>query len=438
MNRKPTDVANDYPLKSADFIRFLTQSNGLFWRIKHGAKQVEFLNLITIGGLEGKAQVEQLLLNLVFAQHIVVEEDFFRFKLFIKAIRENTEASVIFRIKDTMDRRFWLRMVGTPGINEPAFYNGSLHDITEHVSFINHLLHKELERQTMIEHDDIPVLLVEMASKTIISRNTMALQLFGFSYHEFDGKVLPDIYPPDQAPQISKAYEACLLEGQWEGQLTFIKKNGHTFEAKVKIKRLSLRERNLLRISIYEPVENQVPGASLIADSSPSTVAFADNLWAAMTGKFKIQDVLDTLLENQYRKSLFESVLYADIYEEKNRVDAYARGGLFDAMKPGIPFPFQGSVSQAIQVNRPPFFVIEDTLVSTRPIDWALFIPYGIRSYFAKPFYRGDKLRTLLMFCSTEVNRFSEKDIPLYELYYPAFLQGLKNWRKDKRSGQIT
>ena len=76
---------------------------------------------------------------------------------------------------------------------------------------------------------------------------------------------------------------------------------------------------------------------------------------------------------------------------------------------------------------------MDDTLQSLRPIDWALFIPHGIRSYLAKPFYHGDKLRTMLLFCSTEANVYSQKDLELYALYYPAFLHGLKNWRNRKK-----
>ena len=427
---------NEQALKSEDFIRFITHSHRVYWRIKAGEKQVEFLNMVQLSGLEAKTDVEHLLTNLVFAQNNVVEEDFFRFKLFIKAMRENRESTVIFRIKDKPDHRAWFRMTGAPGTSDPSYFYGSIHDITEHVSFIDHLLQKDLERQTMIEHDDIPVLLIDMENKTIISRNTISLQVFGYSFQEFDGKVFPDIYPPDQASHVSKAYEACLLNGSWEGELTFIKKNNLTFNAGVKMKRLSLRDRNLLRVAIYTTSDNILTDLIVPPSSTLSPDDFSRDLLTSMTGKFKIEEILDTLLGNQFRKPLFESVLYADIYEDKDRIDVYARGGIFDSMKPGVSYPFKGSVSQAIQHNRLPFYIIEDTLLSTRPIDWALFIPYGIRSYFAAPFYRGEKLRSLLMLCSTDINRFSEKDRTLYELYYPAFLQGLRNWRKEKRSGR--
>jgi hypothetical protein len=391
---------------------------------------VEFLNHVAIGGLEGAKEVERLLMNLVYAQDWIVEEDFFRFKLFIQSMRESRDATVIFRLRDKQDNRFWLRMTGAQGITDPLFYNGIIHDITEIVSYSNHLLEKDLERQTMIEHDELPVLLVDMEKKSIISRNTFAYRLFGYTYHEFNEMEFRDIYPTNQSARVSKAYETCLLEGNWEGRLTFLKKEEIPFDAKVKIKRLSLRDRNLLRISIYEVVETESPESKMIPGSLPGKEQFKQNLVAAMEGKYKMEDVLDTLLAHQYGKPLFEAVLYADIYEDKKKVYVYARGGSFATIEKGAVYDYRGTVSQAIRENRLPFMILEDTLLSTRPIDWALFIPHGVRSYFAKPFYHGAKLRTLLMFCSTEVNRYSEKEMELYELYYPAFLRGLKNWRR--------
>ena len=48
-------------------------------------------------------------------------------------------------------------------------------------------------------------------------------------------------------------------------------------------------------------------------------------------------------------------------------------------------------------------------------------------------YFHSGKLRTLLIFCAAEPNRFSEADLGLYEVYYPAFLKALRDWRKGKR-----
>ena len=57
---------------------------------------------------------------------------------------------------------------------------------------------------------------------------------------------------------------------------------------------------------------------------------------------------------------------------------------------------------------------MEDTAKSIKPIDWALFIPHGIRSYFAVPFFHENVLRDVVIFCSTTPSAFSPDNIQPY------------------------
>lgn len=436
---EPGVGTNMNPLKSDDFTRFIVNSpdpGGRFWRMKTADRKIEFLNDVDPAGLGHNA--EGLLQDLVWAQKVVVEEDFFRFKLFIKAMREGSEASAVFRFRENkkQSNRLWLKIVGKPAEDDPSYYYGCIRDITRDVDFINHLLEKDLERQTMIESENLPVLLVDMETRTVISRSTFAYDLFEYNFHEFNEIRFQDLYPPDQGSQVSRVYETCLLEGHWEGSLTLVKKGNVSFDARVKLKRLSLRDRNLLKISILS-VRRRPSGEEGVPASLPIDTRdreqFQQELRAGMESKYEIGDVLEALLAHPYSETLFDAVMYADIYVKKGKVVVYASGDPFQNFKSGSSYDYEGTVSQSIRENRLEFLILEDTLESTKPIDWALFIPHGIRSYFAKPFHHGSSLRTLLIFCSTEANRFSETDINLYELYYPAFLQGLRNWRKKKK-----
>ncbi|MGE5342704.1 MAG: hypothetical protein ACM3SY_14615 [Candidatus Omnitrophota bacterium] len=402
--------------------------------MKREDKTIEFLNDTLIGEFGDKTELVHLLQNLVYAQERVAEEDFFRFKLFVKAAREGREASVIFRARDEAGTfHHWLQMHGVPGSEDPSLYYGVIRNITQDVSFVNHLLEKDLERQIMIQHDTIPTLLVDMKTKAIISRNTFAYGLFGYEYHEFNEMGFRDIYPESETSRVSRIYETCLLEGFWEGHLVFLKKDQVRFGARIKIKRISLRERNLLRISIYESIEMEAPESPAAEVEFSDREQFKKRLMIAVSEKHEIEEILDTLLAHPYETPRFEAVLYADVYPNKQKIDIYGRGAPFTSLKPGISFNYNGTVSQAIVEKHLSFVILSDTLESTIPSDWALFIPHGIRSYFAKPFFHGSKLRTLLMFCSTEVNRFSEKDMGIYELYYQAFQKGLRNWRSKKK-----
>ena len=58
--------------------------------------------------------------------------------------------------------------------------------------------------------------------------------------------------------------------------------------------------------------------------------------------------------------------------------------------------------------------IVEDTAKSIKPIDWALFIPKGIRSYLALPFFIDGILREVVIFCSTSPHAFSENAIAPY------------------------
>lgn len=424
-DKKTTDDKMD-PVTSVNILRFIADTPGsLFWRKKDGEKEIEFLNDTESMGPGDDAG--KLLRDLVWARDVVVEDDFPRFKLFIKALREGKEASIIFRLRETgktPDRR-WVRITGAPSEGKPLYYYGWIFDMTRDVDFINRLLEKDLERQTMIESEDIPVLLVDMETKSVISRSTFAYDLFGYTYHEFNDLKFRDLYPPDGKSGMPRAYETCLLEGRWEGDLTLLKKGNVSFNAGVKLKRLSVRDRNLLKISIHS-IRGETVGEGGVPGTSP-------DLLAAMEGKDEIGEILDTLLAHEYVGSPFDAVLYADVYVKKGRVDVYSRGEPFLKFKSGTSYDYEGTVSQIIREDRLEFFILGDTFESTRTIDWALFIPHGIRSYFARPFFHGTNLRTLLIFCSTEPNRFTEADIELFESYYPAFLQGLRNWRKKKR-----
>lgn len=437
MTEKKPAGAIENPLKPGEFTRFISAAAGLFWRMRINEKKIEFLNHTAINGLSGNNDVEKLLHNLVWAQEVVAEEDFFRFKLFILSMREGKEASVIFRVRVKQEKQpdhFWIRIVGAPGGVEPSFYYGHIRDITQDVDFVSHLLEKDLERQTMIESENLPVMLVDMETGAVISRNTLAYELFGYTYREFISIKFQALYPEEQKSNISRLFETCLRDGHWEGSLPLVKKGNIPIQASVKIRRLSLRGRNLLKISIHQHngAEKKVPVSHPLP---PDREQFKQSLLAAAQEKYDMEEILDTLLGRQYGNPLFEAVMYADVYVKKRKVIVYARGKggeVFATLKPGTTFDFEGTVSQAIWENHLDFLILGDTLESTKPIDWALFIPHGVRSYFVKPFYHGDQLRTLLLFCSTQPNRFSEEDMDIYELYYPAFLKGLKNWRKKK------
>ncbi len=106
---------------------------------------------------------------------------------------------------------------------------------------------------------------------------------------------------------------------------------------------------------------------------------------------------------------------------------------VFKNLKFGESFAYEGTIAENIEQYKLDHLIIENTMNSIKAIDWALFTPHGIRSYYAKPFYERNVLRTILILCSKEPNAFSEKHIRDYDLLSEPFIQGLKNWRKACR-----
>jgi hypothetical protein len=420
--------------RTDDFNRFITGASGILWRMHREERSLELLNEQTVDALESSGKVGDLILDLVEAQKIVIDDDFFRYKMFIKNIREGLPANGIFRVRDRKGQYYWLKMGGCPGQKEPHYYYGFINDITEDVTFINNLLEKDLARQTIIQHDDRPVMLIDMKTRAVISRNTLAYNLFGYTFDDFNKITFRDLYPVEEASDVSAAYENCILDGLWDGQLRLIKKNREIITARVKFKRLTIQDKNLLRMSVVEILNGGSTATFTAIPVHEDAEQFSKRLMEAIAQKKMMADVLDTLLENPYGDFSFEAIMYADVQIKKHRVDVYARGDAFESIAFGASYEYEGTISQMLKENQLEYLIVEDTLESTKPIDWALFIPQGIRSYYAQPLYHGKNLRTVLLFCSTEKNRFCEKDRKIYQLYYPAFSKGLKNWRKYMRT----
>jgi len=144
--------------------------------------------------------------------------------------------------------------------------------------------------------------------------------------------------------------------------------------------------------------------------------------------------ILQTLLDNQYGHMNFDSIIYSDVYAKKNKVIVYAASKFSSSMKQGEAFSYEGTIAQNTSWHQLSHLIVEDTFSSIKAIDWALFIPQGIQSYFAKPFFDRKVMRTVLVLCSRQKNMFFDKYIPDYEFLYKPFLLGLANWRKAKRN----
>ncbi len=73
---------------------------------------------------------------------------------------------------------------------------------------------------------------------------------------------------------------------------------------------------------------------------------------------------------------------------------------------------------------------MEDTLNSVKSVDWALFAPQGVRSYYARPFYAEHGLHAVLILASRKAKTFGTDADARYADVAEAFGRLLRRWRQ--------
>lgn len=119
------------------------------------------------------------------------------------------------------------------------------------------------------------------------------------------------------------------------------------------------------------------------------------------------------------KEGVFETVLFSDVKVREGRVEVHKAGALFTSLQQGKSYPYEGTIAEMIVSLNLSYMVVDDTMESLKPIDWALFVPQGIRSYFAVPYFAGGIIRGVLIFCSANASDFSDDQ----EFYFKSISQ---------------
>jgi len=420
-----------------ELFNFIKGMPAMLFRIEMVKKRIEFLNDYQIEGLGEKSFL--LLKDKQFSREIIYEEDHHLYESFIHSVMEGQEDTTIIRIKSGEDLVRWIKLKGTPNDYNPGYYLGMIMDVTTSIALIEDMSRKEDEYHTMLEMVDNPVFLVNMEDKRIISNNAAASDLFGYSYNQFTRLNLNDLLHAKTRRDIGVVLEEVIFDKKWEGKILFIRKGNIPFLGKTSLRFLKIKERLLLRISIHEfdPMEKrEAPGKK--KESKPALSDSRKAYLALMQKKIStisdITTILEVLLKNPYKGQQYDGIIYSDIQIKKGAVITYGAGDIFKNLKFGESFSYEGTIAENIEQYKLDHLIVENTMNSIKAIDWALFTPNGVRSYYAKPFYERNVLRSILILCSTRPNAFSEDKIGDYDLLNDPFIRGLKNWRKARRN----
>jgi len=422
-----------------ELIDSISNLPALLWRVDIIKNKIEYLNRYVIPGLGENPGL--LLQNIDFSEKVVLQEDFSFFEEFIKSMREGRAADTIFRIRGEDGAVRWIKLTGTMDRYHPEQFFGFMMDVSETTGIVRQIIERESEMEAMIEFVGNPVLLIEPFDRSIVAFNKAAQNLFDIRTDDIGKMSVTDLYPGSFRQQVERIREEILFQKRWEGRLLFQRRNKSLFMGNVSIRVLFFRGRQLIRLSIYEIETNTGLIEELNASNKNSLTAvdpekerFSRYLLKKIARKKNMAEILRVFLENQDRITRIDGIIYSDIHIKKNQVYVYTAGGPFTTLDQGHVFPYEGTIAENIERFKLEYLIVEDTFESIKAIDWALFIPHGIRSYFAKPFYERKVLRSVFILCSTERKGFSRECLETYALLYEPFLQGLKNCRKADRA----
>ncbi|MBU1344713.1 MAG: PAS domain-containing protein [Proteobacteria bacterium] len=425
-----------------ELFNFIEDFPALLWRIDIIKNKIEYLNSYQIKGFGPKSG--HILQNMDFSRNVILKEDIHLFLQFMRAMQHGETAATVFRVKLPEGGIVWIKVTGTANRKNPRYYLGYMLDVTDTVGIVQDIIDGETITEIMIEQVKNPVILIDTYDKTVLAQNRSARDLFCYSAKEFLKLNFSDLYHPSSEHFIHQIYEEIIFKKKWQGKLTFQRLKELPFMGSVVIRSLYFGGTRVFQISIndvsyddktFQKIQTGSPkknGLKQLADKN-----YQKKLIRKLKYESDMSAILQTFLDNQYGHMNFDFIIYSDVYEKKNKVVVYTASKYPSTIQQGEVFSYEGTIAQNISRYNLDYLIVEDTFSSIKAIDWALFIPQGLMSYFAKPFFDRGIMRTVLVLCSRKKNIFSDDFLPEYELLYEPFLLGLTNWRKARRNKKV-
>lgn len=422
-------IAGDEPVTTASAFPGLLESfPALIWRIEIAKWRIEFLNNFQLKGLGENTKL--FLKNDSFRRELIIDEDQHKMDFFSERMRSGITSFVLFRIM--LDQEVvWLKLSGWAAPMDPLYYYGFLQEVTKEVESARSMFQNDMEQYISIDNVDYPALLVDYEKLKVIAVNEAGKTLFGYSTNEVRDLKFARLYPQEITASIQRVIENILFDRKWSGRLSFIRKGMEQINAFADCHLISFKGRNIIRLGLTsieikhsgnKPEEGRIRKKSFIA--------FEQMLSVKLKAKSDIMEILDIFMNNQPPECKFDGIIFSDIHSRKNKVFVYCAGAPFSGMEPGEMFSYQGTIAQQIEHFKLEHLIVDDTMESIKAIDWALFIPKGIRSYFAKPFYSRKTLKAVMILCSCKSKSFSTECLENYSLLFKPFKKSIDAWRK--------
>lgn len=421
------NISRDIPVE--DLYSFINDFPALLWRIEIRKARIEFLNknVNVAPGIDGTL----FLKNITYRNANLLSEDQHLLDTFMEMVKEGKTAATVFRVKNRNDRISWLKLTGAVNRQDPAYYYGYLLNVDDTVTVIKGVLDMDLELKLMIEDIDNPVLLFGFGQQDLICANPNAREIFGIREADFRKLSLDSFYCDSSHQDLTEALKRLPLTRKWNGKLTFASVNGKKkVQAAAIVRYMVHKDHRIIRISLQNPQSSSASRA-LVSDVTKKDI---QRLKSKISGLVDINEIMAACLKSALVAGQYEGILFSDVYVRKNLVTVYGAGDPFAGMQQAESFSYKGTIAEDINRYALDCLVVDDTQDSIKPIDWALFVPRGIRSYFAMPFYSRGVLRTVLILCSTEPARFAVKGPEAFQDMLGIINEAVRAWRRSLRS----
>lgn len=425
-----TDLKQNYQnISVEELYRFISDFPALLWRIEIVKARIEFLNgnAIVAPGIDGSL----LLKSIEYRNRVLLPEDLHLIDIFIDSVKEGKNAATVFRVKNQNNSISWLKLTGAANQKDPRYYYGYLLNVDDTVSVIKGVLGIDLDLKLMIEDSDNPVFLVEYDSLGLLCANPAAKELFKINETDFRNISFHELYCDVTKQPLNPIFKDLPLTRKWTGKLWFQssdKKNRITADTVARY--LVHRKNRLVRISLQN-TETSQPLVTFKARTDSIDMAELAKKLAVIDD---INEIMETCLSSHLSSGLYDAILFSDVHVRKNMVIVYGAGSPFSGMKTSETFSYKGTIAEDINRYALDHLLVDDTQDSIKPIDWALFVPRGIRSYFAMPFYSRGVLRTVLILCSTLPGHFAGKTPDEYAEMLKTLNTAVRAWRRHKRN----
>ncbi len=381
---------------------------GLLWQIELLRSRLTVLNDWRHPLLG--AETARLIKDSQFRNEVVRREDLPLLGEFRDMLAGRQPAAVSFYLNEAPEQPLLLQ--GWPS-QKAGIYCGFLKQAFLPVAYLANGIQGSC--QMALNQDGYPVLLVDARTRQILASNAPAKALF--SVRPEEEPVMEGIAPGEFRSHLFRAAGRALKENVWAGTLFFHAASGKPFSAKVRISPCSASEEDaVVRIALLSldtdragfPLEQEMAEAS-----GGSDAALRNGLNALAAASPFAPD----------------GVMFSDIQSSRGRVEVYGVGACFEDMEWGARYAYEGTIAQDIERFGLSSITVDDTLDSVKSIDWVMFIPHQVRSYFAMPFYDAHGLHAVLVIASRRPGTFHAKAEKTFALLRKPFEQTLARWR---------